>query len=297
MDWHTPDLKLFDMGSFSRSGMGSDTALANIVMLGDKYDTEIAIEDGVLYRYYQGDTGNRRGYGFPLSAGEFDLGHSLDILLEDSERRGVPMELCLFDEDQKAAVDELARVIWDTTIDDNDYIYYRERLATLSGRKLQKKRNHLNHFRNTYPDFTYSEINDSNKDDALYVASKWLEERPEQSEAEILEYESIKRALDNREKMKMFGGILYVAEKPAAMTYASAVSPRCVDVHFEKAIGEYAVNGAFAAINNCFASSEAVSSYEYFNREEDMGVEGLRRAKETYDPVIRLKKFYGEIKV
>ena len=295
MEWKSPDINLFKTGIYNRSGMGSDTALANIVLLGDKYDTEIAVSDGVLYRYYQGKTPNRRGYGFPLSAGEFDLKHSLDILLEDSVKRGVPFEFCLCDEDQKAAIDSIMNASWDTTVDDNDYIYSRERLASLSGRKLQKKRNHLNHYRHTYPDSIYEEINDSNKGDALYVASGWLEEREKPSEAEILEHESIKLALENRESMGMFGGILYVCGNPVAMTLASAISERCVDVHFEKAIGEYAVNGAFAAINNSFASSEAASSYEFFNREEDMGIEGIRRAKETYDPVIRLAKYYGKI--
>lgn len=87
MEWKSPDINLFKTGICNRSGMGSDTALANIVMLGDKYDTEVSISDGILYRYYQGKTPNRRGYGYPLSAGEFDLKHCLDILLEDSEKR------------------------------------------------------------------------------------------------------------------------------------------------------------------------------------------------------------------
>ena len=295
MEWNSPDINMFESGIYNRSGMGSDSALANIVLLGDKYDTLVAVSDGVLYRYYRGKTPNRRGYGYPLSAGEFDLKHSLDLLAEDSAKRGVPFEFCLCDEDQKAAIGSYLNVAWDTTVDDNDYIYSRERLASLSGRKLQKKRNHLNHYRHAYPDSVYSDINETNKGDALYVASEWLEGRQEKVEAEILELESIKLALENRERMGMIGGILYVEGKPVAMTLASAISPRCVDVHFEKAIGEYAVNGAFAAINNSLASSEAVSSYEYFNREEDMGIEGIRRAKETYDPAIRLAKYYGKV--
>ncbi len=295
MEWKSPDINLFESGIYNRSGMGSDSALANIVLLGDKYDTLVAVSDGVLYRYYRGKTPNRRGYGYPLSAGEFDLKHSLDILEEDSVKRGVPFEFCLCDEDQKASIESFLNVAWDTTIDDNDYIYGRERLASLSGRKLQKKRNHLNHYRNTYPDSVYSEIDETNKGDALYVATKWLEEKEVKAEDEILEHESIKFALNNRERMGMFGGILYADGKPVAMTLASVISSSCADVHFEKAMGEYAVNGAFAAINNSLASSVAASSYEYFNREEDMGIEGIRRAKETYDPVIRLAKYYGTV--
>lgn len=95
--------------------------------------------------------------------------------------------------------------------------------------------------------------------------------------------------------MRLFGGILYAGGEPAAMTLASGISAVCVDVHFEKAVGAYAKNGAFAAVNQCFAASPAASAYEYVNREEDMGVEGLRRAKESYDPVYKVQKYYGEI--
>ena len=192
-------------------------------------------------------------------------------------------------------IDRFVNVQWNSNIDDNDYIYGRERLASLSGRKLQKKRNHVNHFKNAYPDHRYEEIGLCNKSAALEIASKWLEERPEPSVAEKLEYEAIGYSLLNFFDMNVFGGILYVGDVPVAMTIASEISPKCIDVHYEKAIGEYARNGAFAMVNQCFASSQAVSGYEFINREEDMGIEGLRQAKETYDPLYKLQKFYGEV--
>lgn len=294
MDWQAPGLDHIKMGPFSKDGMGSDSALANILLLSHKYDTEIAVCDGVLYRYYHGKSENRRGYGFPLSEGPLDIRSCVELLAEDAKKRNVPLEFCLCDETQKALIDSVINVEWKTTVDDNDYIYSRERLATLSGRKLQKKRNHVNRFKNAYPGWHYEEIGMHNKCAALEIASKWLEEREEPSLDEMLEYESIGYALLNFYNMNVFGGILYVGEEPVAMTLASEISPLCVDVHFEKAVGEYAGNGAFAAVNQCFASSEAVSKYEYINREEDMGIEGLRRAKETYDPVFKLQKFYGK---
>lgn len=294
MEWQTPEINLFKSGTFNKDGMGSDSSLANILLLADKYDTEIAVEDGVLYRYYHGKSENRRGYGFPLSDKPIDLKACISLLSEDARRRNVPLEFCLCDENQKEQLDKVVKVSWNSTVDDNDYIYSRERLATLSGRKLQKKRNHVNHFKSTYPDWHYEQIGMHNKCAALEMATKWLEERGEPSVAEILEYESIGFTLLNFYDMNVFGGILYVGEQPVAMTIASEISPSCVDVHYEKAIGDYAHHGAFAAVNQCFASSEAVSKYEFVNREEDMGIEGLRRAKETYDPLCKLQKFYGK---
>ena len=294
MDWHTPDNSIFE-ASFNRCAMGSDSALANIVLLGDKYDTEVAIQDGILFRYYKGKSANRRGYGFPLSADVIDLKNCMELLQEDAKRRGVPFEFCLCDERQKERIDKIADVAWNTTIDDDDYIYSRERLSSLSGRKLQKKRNHVNHFRKKYPAWSYEEIGEHNRSTAFLIASKWLEERPEEVEEEKLENDSIAYALENSSRMGMFGGILYVGEEPVAMTLASRISSKCLDVHYEKAIGSYAQDGAFAMINQCFASSESVMQYEFVNREEDMGIEGLRRAKETYDPDIKLKKYYGYV--
>lgn len=294
MEWQVPGINLFKAGSFNKNGLGSDSSLANILLLADKYDTEIAIEDGVLYRYYKGNSENRRGYGFPLSEEPLNLKACISLLAEDAKRRDVPLEFCLCDEVQKQQLDKVLKVSWNSTVDDNDYIYSRERLATLSGRKLQKKRNHVNHFKNTYPDWHYEQIGMHNKCAALEMATKWLEERKEPSLAEILEYESIGFSLMNFYDMNVFGGILYVGDEPVAMTIASEVSPACVDVHYEKAIGDYAHNGAFAVVNQCFASSDIVSKYEYINREEDMGIEGLRRAKETYDPFCKLQKFYGK---
>ena len=295
MDWNTPDGNLFRSGSFSRSGLGSDSALVNICLLRNKYNTEVAIQDGVLFRYYNGKTPNRKGYGFPLSSASPDLRRCVKLLALDADRRNIPFTFCLCDERQAAAINSVTRASWASASGDSDYIYKRERLASLAGRRLQKKRNHIHRFRNTYPDWRYDETEDDNSQIAFQIAAQWLAERKAPEDAERLELDAIKLALDSREAMRLFGGILYAGDEPAAMTLASAISADCVDVHFEKAVGVYAQNGAFAAVNQCFAASPAVSGYEYINREEDMGAEGLRRAKESYDPVYKVQKYYGEI--
>ena len=87
----------------------------------------------------------------------------------------------------------------------------------------------------------------------------------------------------------MCGGIIYAEGVAVAMTIASKISDSVVDVHFEKAIGQYAVNGGYAAINNMFAKS--LNGAEWLNREEDINIEGLRKAKQSYHPKILLKKY------
>ena len=83
------------------------------------------------------------------------------------------------------------------------------------------------------------------------------------------------------------GAVLYVDDKPAAMTAGSEISELCFDVMFEKALRAY--DGIYAVINNEFAKT--LTRYKYINREEDLGIEGLRRAKLSYYPAIIYDRF------
>lgn len=95
-------------------------------------------------------------------------------------------------------------------------------------------------------------------------------------------------ALHGFEPLGMKGGLIRIEGKPVAFTVGEEINPRCFVIHFEKAVDGY--NGLYAAINHEFAAN-ALSGYEYINREEDMGIEGLRKAKLSYQPAILLEKY------
>ena len=299
---------------------GSDTSLVNIFLLQKKYDTKTAIEKGFLFRYYTGAE-NRTGYGFPLKLcdqklPEGERAHSLKeavaLIIEDAKLNGRKVKFCLLTESQKNELDFVFKsdfseftLEWLTNRDDVDYIYSREKLAALQGKTYHKKKNHVSRFQRIYEgNWEFRSLNlCAIADDMIFVAKKWLEERFALSESgEIalseedkrilnLEHEMIKTALENREDFALDGGVLYTNGKPVAMTLASRISEKMLDVHFEKCLSEAAANGAYAAINWCFAN--AADSYELLNREEDMGVEGLRKAKLSYHPDNLLEKFYS----
>ena len=90
----------------------------------------------------------------------------------------------------------------------------------------------------------------------------------------------------------MRGAVLYVEEKPVAMTLGSEISHLVFDINFEKALREY--DGVYAVINNEFAKT--LTKYEYINREEDMGLEGLRKSKLSYNPCIIIDRFNARLK-
>ena len=97
---------------------------------------------------------------------------------------------------------------------------------------------------------------------------------------------------DLKDEYNVKGAVLYVDSKPVAMTLGSEISPKVYDINFEKALREY--DGVYAVINNEFAKT--LTQYEYINREEDMGLEGLKKSKLSYNPVIILDRWNAKPK-
>lgn len=290
---------------------GSDTSIANLFLLQEKYNTELKIQKNILFRYYHGAQGaeNRTGYGFPLpmkNPPKDWLKTALELIFEDVKAQKRPVDFCLLTSEQKSLINDcLARyfpgrsINWKTNRDDCDYIYLRTNLAELPGSQYQKKRNHISRFNRIYGacgsgwEFKSYPENDIAAD-ILAVSQKWYEENQGDSKEVLrLEHESIERALENTELLKLRGGILYIQGQPTAMTLAAPISPDVLDVVYEKSFGDFARDGAYAVINQQFARRN--ETFLYFNREEDMGVEGLRKAKLSYKPEMILEKFYGEV--
>lgn len=284
---------------------GSDSCIANLFLLQDKYNIQLKIHKNILFRYYYGDE-NRSGYGFPIPIkGNKDdyLKTALEFIFDDSKAQNRPASFCLITQEQKNKIDSClavnfpdCRISWKTNRDDCDYIYLQENLAQLPGSHYQKKRNHISRFNRTYGtswEFKTFPENDI-ASDILAVSQKWYEEKEGDSNSILqLEHASIKSALENAALLRIRGGVLYINGQPAAMTLASPISESILDVIYEKAVSEYEKNGAYAVINQQF--SKHCGSFLYLNREEDMGVEGLRKAKLSYKPSIILEKFYGTI--
>ena len=290
----------------SASLFGSDSSIANLFLLQEKYNTELKIQKNILLRYYYGDE-NRSGYGFPLpmkKAPENWLKTALELIFDDAQAQNRPVSFCLITGEQKTLINNcLAQhfpnrtIAWKTNRNDCDYIYLRSNLADLPGSQYQKKRNHISRFNRTYglcgTDWEFKSYPENDiAQDILKVSQNWYEEKNGESEEVLrLEHQSIELALQNTGLLNLRGGVLYIKGQPAAMTLAAPISPDVLDVIYEKSFGEYEHNGAYAVINQQFA--RRCTSFLYLNREEDMGVEGLRKAKLSYKPEMILEKFYG----
>ncbi len=164
-----------------------------------------------------------------------------------------------------------------------EYVYETQALISLAGKKLHTKRNHLNVFLKDY-DWKYEKIISENIDFAREFALASIMEREENDE-ELL---ATKKLFDKFFDFPLAGAILYADGKICAVTAGEMLSRDTAVIHLEKADAE--IRGSFAAINNMFAKNE-FSDTVYINREEDMGIEGLRRAKQSYRPHHMAEKY------
>lgn len=167
-----------------------------------------------------------------------------------------------------------------------DYLYVRAELATLSGKKFHKKKNHVNAFELAYPGHSLKKLDLDTRADALAVLDAWVshEENPDNTD-----YRATKEALELLDQFEMTGLVLYVDNFPVAWCLGETVADgRIVAVHFEKARVEF--RGSYQFINYAFAQS-LPETVEFVNREQDLGDEGMRQAKMTYRPAGFVEKY------
>jgi hypothetical protein len=171
--------------------------------------------------------------------------------------------------------------------DQYDYIYRRTDLETLHGRHLDAKRNHINRFRAEHPDFEYRPLMPESFDECRRLTEIWQARTKFKGNSEAIDVEKqvMETIFSNWDALGMIGGSIFVDGRMVAFTYGSAVTTDTLDVCVEKA--DRHVEGAFAIINQQFAE-HLPEQYIYLNREEDMGIPGLRQAKLSYHPEILL---------
>ncbi len=171
--------------------------------------------------------------------------------------------------------------------DNFDYLYLRQDLSELAGRKFHKKRNLIKAFisNNAYEGRPLLE---ELKDDAFSVLEEWRSGRQDQGD-----YEAAKEALELSEELQLCGGIYYVEGKPVAYSLGEELScGHSFVIHFEKAVGTY--KGIWQFVNQAFASI-LPEQYETINREQDLGNAGLKKAKSSYNPIGFIRKYRARL--
>ncbi|NLM36666.1 MAG: DUF2156 domain-containing protein [Firmicutes bacterium] len=192
--------------------------------------------------------------------------------------RAVPREmLSLFPTDRYRIIPD--RTSW-------DYLYRTKDLIELRGRKYQQKRNHINRFQQFYP-FTYHSLTPEHFPACQRLFEHWAAEKAGQPEVNE-ERLALQEAFQHFSLLKLKGGALEVYGELQAFAIGSRLNKDTAIVHFEKANAEF--SGIYAVINQQFIAHEWADT-KYINREDDMGLPGLRQAKERYHPFRMVEKY------
>lgn len=266
---------------------GSEYNFTNLFLWKDMYHHEIAQLDGFLLDRVQSGAGE--GYLFP--AGQGDTAEILRALWADAAERGIPFQIICLATEQMEELGQLFPGAFQfvDARDGYDYLYDIDRLADLKGKKLHAKRNHINRFLEDNPTWSFEPITRQNLQACLEMDREWFRrsiDREGAGEAEDLTYENaaLHLAMEHFESLGLEGGLLRIEGAVVAFTLGDRLGDDAYDVHFEKAFGE--IQGAYAMINREFARwvRENHPEVRYLNREDDMGLENLRKAKLSYYP-------------
>ncbi len=273
------DKLIIDSFFAASNEISCEANFATLMIWQTVYGTEFCIEDDVLLIRMKGIS--VPAYSLPF--GNFERGVEL-IFAENPSPRFWIQEGERCDKFIKAYGDKYEIC---ESRDAFDYLYLRSDLAELSGKKYQSKRNHISAFTRAHS-WHYEPIAQDNIAAVKACADEWYADSGVNDDKYLsAEREGINLLLDNMDMLGVRGGAVFTDGKVVAFTLGSPINGEIFNTHIEKALPDYST--AYAVINREFARS--LSGYTYINREDDMGLEGLRKAKLSYRPIRLIRKF------
>lgn len=266
--------------------MACDYSSGNIILWSKIYNTEIAyIKNMLIVKFSRG---TETFFSYPSGTGSHP--EAIRWLEIYCQTRGIDLKFGIMEPKMYAELNEMypGRFSIEYSRDSADYIYSVEKLAALSGKAYHGKKNHVNKFMKTYEDWSYEKINSENMEECIRMVQQWClengccDDRDKAAEICVC-IDGIRR----REALGLTGGLIRTGDGIVALTLGEPLNQDTFVIHFEKAFS--GIQGAYPMINQQFILHELMD-YKYVNREEDMGLDGLRKAKESYKPVMMAEK-------
>lgn len=278
---------------------GCEVSFANLNMWGEQY-TAVLNDHLLIFSLYNGN----HLYTYPIGQG--DKKAVLDAIINDARERQIPCRIVGLYGNARETIESLYPDMFSFQSDRDayDYVYSIDDLADLEGRKYHKKRTHINKFRKAFPEYCVKPLNKDNIDLVKPMLEKWYSDRLSDNPDNDYhsERKAIDRAFSHYDKLNMEGLLLLSDDHGdideshiLAVTLGSQLSDNTFDVHFEKA--RWDVDGAYTTICCEFAKyiREKYPHIMFLNREEDMGLEGLRKSKESYYPHHMIEKTHAAL--
>ena len=291
-DIETKDKEFITSYTLNEPRRNCDLSFSNLCSWRFLYNTQFALSNGFLILRFRAK--DKLVYMMPIGKG--DVKDTINEMINDARSQGEQFCMLGIGEEASKELDKIMPGTFQFTSnrDYSDYIYLRTDLATLAGKKLQSKRNHVNKFKRTYPDYTYVPLTSDRIRECLDLEAEWCKANDcDQQEGTGNERRALVYALHNFDEIGLTGGILHINGKIVAFTFGMPINQDTFGVHVEKA--DTQIEGAYAMINYEFAN-HIPEQYTYVNREEDLGIEGLRKAKLSYQPTVILNKYMACLK-
>lgn len=278
--------------------MACEYSPAVLHLWGGNWKKEIAFfrERLVVRLWYEGQL----SYLYPVGSGSLE--DVLRAMILDAADQGGTFRMICVPGKFRESLEQVAPgwFSFEEDRDSFDYVYGVHKLSELTGKKLHGKRNHINRFEEKQPNWRFEPLDFTNLSECLELDEAWVSSRincADERQKKQMAHESnaLREAVRHYAALGLDGGILRVDDRTVAFAMGCRVGENCFDVHFEKALEE--IQGAYAVINRETARyiCSRYPDIKWINREDDMGIEGLRQAKMSYVPDILLTKYTAKL--
>lgn len=263
----------------------SEFTFTNLFMWEHLYHPQWAEWGNTLLIIFYPD--NSSPFGLP-PVGTGDKSDSMDILFDNLADVSGEARICRASEDFLNNFVDSNRYKWIEDRANSDYVYSTMDLIELSGRKYHRKKNHLNRFLKNY-EFEYLELDLELVECFIDLQEEWCQMKEcVESPGLLAEDYAIHKALTHFEDLDFTGGAIKVEGRMEAFSLGERLNPDTAVIHIEKANPK--IPGLYSAINQ-LSCQNAWAEIDYINREQDLGIEGLRKAKESYHPHHMVTKY------
>lgn len=269
---------------------GSEYCFANQFLWGNLVHMEAALAEDMLCTCYHLE-GGILVHDFPVGAAEADK--AIRAMMQDDAGRGCKSRIRGILEPQKEWMEQAfpGQFTYAANMEEWDYLYPVEAIGSLKGKRYHGKRNHIARFKDQ-GDWSYERMGQDNMEECRAMYENWLAENKERMNASMEQEKSVvEGSFRYFKELGLKGGVLRSGGRVAAFCIGEPLNSDTFIVHIEKAYS--GITGAYPMINQQFVQKE-MEGFAYVNREDDLGIEGLRKAKLSYHPDPILKKYTAE---
>jgi hypothetical protein len=264
--------------NFSNTFLWNEVYRQDIARLGDFASVRLTDANGTRYLY---------------PAGRGDPAGVIEALKQDADDLHIPFRLIGVTDEGCGTLGRLfpGRFAFQENRGMSDYLYLVDRLADLPGKHLHAKRNHIRRFEENFPDWRFEALNAENLPECLAMDEGWYRQNHVEGDTLPQEAKALRKGLACFRELGLEGGLIRAGGRVVAFAVGDRMGVDTYDIHFEKAFSE--VQGAYTVINREYARWIRAhhGGVVYINRENDLDVPGLRKAKLSYRPDLLLAKY------